>query len=215
MTYACLRESTDKQDLEKNKPAVLQLASREGIKPVHFVEEKVSGTKDWKERGLGELFDTQLQDGDFLIVPEISRIGRTAFQIHEVASVARERGITLYAIKQNLKISADKRNLTTTIMLSTFAMMAEIERDLISQRTKEALRIRKENGVRLGRKPGQKVRSKLDEYRDEILTNLRGGMSKKQIAKTYNTSTVNLYKWLKSRRLYKYSQSDYSRSEHS
>ena len=107
-----------------------------------------------------------MNDGDVLIVPELSRIARSITQIFEVIEIVKEKNIVLYSLKENF-CSSDK-SITSTVATTIFALVAQIERDLISLRTKEAMQAKKAQGLKLGRPKG-KGKSKLDNYKDEIL----------------------------------------------
>jgi DNA invertase Pin-like site-specific DNA recombinase len=191
-TIAYLRVSTTDQDIEKFKSDILSYANSRGFVPVEFVEEKVSGKVPWKERKVKEVLD-QLQEGDRLIVPELSRLGRSMLEIMEILSIAAERKIGVYSIKGDWELNG---SIQSKVVAMVFAMAAEIERDLISARTKEALRVRKAAGVQLGRPKGP-GKSKLDEYRPEIEALLKNGSTKSFIARRYGTTPANLHNWLK------------------
>lgn len=187
-----LRVSTAEQDLEKNKADIALLANEKNLGRVEWIEEKISGVKDWKKRKLGEVFAT-LKKGDAVIVSELSRLGRSTLQILEIMQQAKEKGIAVHAVKGGWSLNG---SMESKIVLTMLAMISEIERDLISERTKEGLRARKEAGVKLGRPKGP-GRSKLDQYKDEILAMLNNGSTKTFVAKKYDTSLPNLYNWLK------------------
>jgi len=189
---AYLRVSTDAQDLEKNRADILVMANAKGLGWVDFVEEKVSGTKNWKERKIKQAID-DLGQGDTLIVPELSRLGRSMLEIMEILSIAKEKGIHVHAVKGNWSLNGD---IQSKIIGMVFAMAAEIERDLISARTKEALRARKAAGVTLGRPRGP-GKSKLDNYQPEIEALLKNGATQTFIAKRYGTTPANLSNWIK------------------
>lgn len=186
-----LRVSTDDQDCEKNKAEILNLANEKKLGHVDWVEEKVSGTKNWRKRKLGEVMAT-LKAGDTIIVSELSRLGRSTLQILEVMKEAKERGIAVHAIKNGWSLNG---TMESKIVLQVLAMVSEIERDLISARTKEGLQARKAAGIKLGRPKGP-GKSKLDVYRDDIIEDLQRGVTKTRIAKRYGTSPENLYNWL-------------------
>lgn len=190
-TIAYLRVSTEEQDLEKNKHDILAFANDNKLGHVEFVEEKISGTVNWKDRKIYEVINSLGRDEN-LIVSELSRLARSTLQILEILDIARKKGINIYALKGGWKLDD---SMQSKIISTMFAMMSEIERDLISERTKEALKERKNRGVILGRPKG-KGKSKLDDYKTEILSMLNYGLSKAKIAKKYNTSTQNLYNWL-------------------
>ena len=191
-TVAYLRVSTTDQDLEKNKADILHLANDKGLGQVEWVEEHVSGRVSWRKRKLATLLD-RLQSGDTLIVSELSRLGRSMLECMEILSIASQKGVYLYAVKGNWQLDG---TIQSKIMAMAFAMAAEIERDLISQRTKEALAARKRAGKKLGRPKGT-GKSKLDKYRPEIEALMANGATQKFIAHRYNTTEANLSRWLK------------------
>lgn len=191
-TIGYLRVSTGAQELEKNKADILQLANQFDLGRVQFVEEKVSGKVPWRKRRLAELLDT-LQPQDCLIVSELSRLGRSMLECMEILSLATQRGINVYAVKGNWRLD---QSIQSKIIAMAFSMAAEIERDLISQRTKEALRYRKAQGMKLGRPKGP-GKSKLDIYRPEIEGLLANGATQRFIAKRYKTTEANLHNWLR------------------
>ena len=190
-TFAYLRVSTSEQDLEKNKSDILFFANENNLGKVHFVEEKVSGTIHWKKRALGSIIDS-LSSGGNLIVSEFSRFGRSMLECMEIITVCLEKKINLYAIKGNWRLD---NSIQSKIMAMVFSIASEIERDLISKRTAEALRARKQKGFPLGRPKGT-GKSKLDKYKEEIMALLNNGSSKIFIARRYKTSVGNLHYWL-------------------
>ena len=191
-TVAYLRVSTIDQDIEKNKADILRFANDGDMGKVHFVEEKISGTVSWKKRKIAGIIE-ELGKGDNLIVSELSRIGRSMLEIMQVLSIAMEKGIHVYAIKGNWKLDD---SIQSKVMAMMFSMVAEVERDLISKRTKEALRAKKAAGVKLGRPRGI-GKSKLDPFRPEIEGLLANGSTQKFIAKRYGTTEANLSNWMK------------------
>ena len=128
---------------------------------------------------------------------ELSRLGRSMLECMEILSIAGQKGIRLYAVKGNWQLD---NSIQSKIMAMAFSMAAEIERDLISQRTTEALRIKKAAGAVLGRPKGP-GKSKLDFYRLEIEALLKNGATQKFIAQRYHTTPANLYNWLKKHNL--------------
>ena len=193
-TKAFLRVSTLEQDTEKNKIDILQFANHMKLGNVEFIEEHASGKINYKERKLGSLLES-MNKGDVLIVPELSRIARSVTQILEVIKITKDKGIILYSLKENFNNSEE--SISATVTSTIFALVAQIERELISLRTREALHARKLAGVKLGRPKG-KGKSKLDNYREDILKMLSYGVPKTLIARQYNTSVANLYNFLKS-----------------
>ena len=191
-TYAFIRVSTLEQDTEKNKIDILQFANHMKLGNVDFTEEQCSGKISYKERKLGALLNS-MQSGDVLIVPELSRIARSITQILEVIKVTKDKGITLYSLKENFCNNED--SISATVTSTIFALVAQIERELISMRTKEALHARKIAGVKLGRPKG-KGKSKLDEHREDILKLISLQVPKTMIARQFNTSVGNLNNFL-------------------
>ena len=197
-TIGYLRVSTIDQDIEKNKADILKLANDKDLGKVSFTEETASGKISWKKRKIAGIIE-KLKDGDAIIVSELSRLGRSMLECMEILSIAGQKKINIYAVKGNWQLD---HTIQSKIIAMAFSMAAEIERDLISQRTKEALRARKAAGKPLGRPKGP-GKSKLDKYRPEIEALLTNGSTQKFIAKRYGTTEANLHNWLKKRGLKK------------
>jgi DNA invertase Pin-like site-specific DNA recombinase len=191
-TFAYLRVSKAEQDLEKNKMDILKLAHEQRLGQVQFVEEKVSGKVSWRKRQIAMVLENA-QPGDTIIVSELSRLGRSMLECIEILSIATEKGLHIYAVKGNWRLDG---SIQSKIIAMAFAIAAEIERDLISQRTTEALQARKQQGMSLGRPKGV-GKSKLDEYRTEIEALLKNGSTKTWVANKYETTVGNLRHWMK------------------
>jgi DNA invertase Pin-like site-specific DNA recombinase len=191
-TIAYLRVTTLEQDTEKNKADVLKFANDKDFGKVIFVEEKVSGAMPWRERKINAIID-DLVAGDRLIVPELSRMGRSMMEIMEILSVVKDKGIAIYDIKNKWELNG---SMQSKIMAMVFSICAEIERDLIIQRTTEGLRAARAKGKLLGRPKGP-GKSKLDAFREEIIALLKTGSTQVYLAKKYGTTQPNLYNWLK------------------
>ena len=191
-TTAYLRVSTTDQDLGKDKFDILQLANEKELGPVEWIEETVSGRVSWRKRRLADILDN-VQSGDNLIVSELSRLGRSMLECMEILSLASQKGLHIHAVKGNWQLD---NSIQSKIVAMAFSIAAEIERDLISQRTKEALAARKKDGIKLGRPRGT-GKSKLDQYRPEIEALLANGSKQRFIAKRYGTTDANLSRWLK------------------
>lgn len=191
-TVAYLRVSTYEQNIDKNKADILEFANRLDLGKVHFVEEIISGRTPWRQRQIAVVLE-ELQDSDTIVVAELSRLGRSMLECMEILALASRKGIRIYAIKGNWQLD---QTIQSKIIAMAFSMAAEIERDLISQRTTEALRFRKAQGLKLGRPKGP-GKSKLDVFRPEIEGLLANGSTQKFIAKRYHTTEANLHNWLK------------------
>lgn len=192
-TFAYLRVSTFEQNTDKNKLDILKFANDKKLGNVEFIEEQISGRSNFKDRKLGKLLDI-MKKGDILIVPELSRLARSVSQILEVIDITKQKEIKLYAIKENF--SNGEQSITATVTSTIFALVAQIERDLISLRTKEALQAKKATGTKLGRPKGR-GKSKLDKDREEILKLIELKVPKTIIAKQYSTTVANLSRYLK------------------
>jgi len=193
-TIGYLRVSTIDQDLEKNKADILFLANNKDLGKVIFVEEKVSGKVPWRKRKIAPVLE-DLNKGDNIVVSELSRLGRSMLECMEILSIATHKGINIYAVKGDWQLG---NSIQSKIIAMAFSMAAEIERDLISKRTKEALKAKKDQGIKLGRPRGP-GRSKLDKFRPEIEALLSNGSTQLFIAKRYGTTRANLNLWLKKR----------------
>ena len=191
-TIAYLRVSTADQDLEKNKADILFFANHHDLGQVNFVEEVASGRKPWRERHIANILE-QLQAGDVMIVAELSRLGRSMLECMEILALATQKHIRVYSVKGDWQLDD---SIQSKIIALVFSMAAEIERDLISKRTIEALRFKKAQGMTLGRPKGI-GKSKLDVFRPEIESLLANGATQKFIAKRYHTTEANLHHWLK------------------
>lgn len=189
---AYFRVSTQDQDIEKNKNDILRFANEKNLGKIEFVEEKVSGKVSWRKRKISNILE-ELREGDSILVSEFSRLGRSMLECMEIISLALEKKIKIYALKGNWQL---EDSMQSKIMAMVFAMAAEIEREMISRRTKEALRAKKAKGIKLGRPKGP-GKSKLDKYRPEIEALLKNGSTQKFIANRYNTTEANLCNWLK------------------
>jgi len=170
----------------------LHLANSKMLGHVQFVEEKVSGKVSWRKRKIANILDTA-QKGDNIIVSELSRLGRSMLECMEILSIATQKGVNLYAVKGDWQLN---NSIQSKIVAMAFSMAAEIERDLISKRTREALLVKKQNGMKLGRPKGV-GKSKLDAVRIEIEALLRNGATQTFITKRYTTTEANLHQWMK------------------
>jgi len=191
-TVSYLRVSTSQQDTEKNKRDIGAFANEHGFGKVEFIEETVSGHVSWKERKIKELID-ELKAGDRMILPELSRLGRNTLEIMEMLSVAKEKGISIYDVKNGWELNG---TVQSEVMAFCFSIAARIERDLLIQRTSEGRRAAMARGVRFGRPLG-KGKSKLDPHKEEIIALLKTGSRQTYISKKYGCTPATLNNWLK------------------
>jgi len=195
--YSYLRVSTIDQNTEKFKNDVLRFANDRKLGNVEFTEEKVTGKKSWKKRELYKLVE-KMNSGDVLIVPELSRLGRSLIDVLECLEVLKQKQCKCYSVKENFHLNGD--DMQSTMMSTLLALFAKIERDLISQRTKEGLQAAKERGTKLGRPVGSSS-SKLDQYHDEIVQMIKQGVGRSAIAHKFKVTPVGLWYWLKKENL--------------
>ncbi len=179
-TIAYLRASTDKQDLSHQKLEILEFARKQGLHVDEYVEITISSRKTSKQRRIDELVQ-MLNETDVLIVTELSRLGRSTAEVIAIVNALVERNIRLIMIKQNLDIH--RQDMNSKIMITLFSLFAELERDLISHRTKEALAAKKAQGQLLGKPKGTLQKSKFDNEVARIEELLGHGLSVRKIAK--------------------------------
>ncbi len=195
MIYAYVRVSTDKQTLENQEFEIKNFCAREKISIDKWEMETISGTKSFEKRKLGKLLK-RLRRGDIMICSEISRLGRNLLQIMTILNICLNKEVQVWTIKDNYRLGAD---IQSKVLAFAFGLAAEIERNLISQRTKEALARIKASGRKLGRDFGCKNRQHiLDGKEKEIMRLIEKGVSKTQIAKIMGISTRTIYNYLHS-----------------
>lgn len=196
--FAYLRVSTDNQDVKNQRFGVLDYCHSQNLTPLKFIEDTASGTTSWKERLIGNLLKNG-EAGDVIIVAEVSRLGRTILQVLEILEVAAQKGISVHIAKNRMVMNG---SMQSTITATILGLVAQIEREFISSRTKEALQKRKNDGMALGRPKGESDTLKLDTFRDQITGYLKKGINKRAIAKLIECSPSTLYLWLKRRRIH-------------
>lgn len=150
MNFAYIRVSSDKQTTENQRYEIEQYAQRKRIEIDEWLEETISGIKQIEKRKLNELLKKMRKD-DTLIVSELSRLGRNLMQIMSILHDCMKTDIKVFAIKENYELG---NNISSKVLAFAFGLSAEIERNLISQRTKEALNRKRAEGVILGRPKG-------------------------------------------------------------
>ena len=199
-TVAYIRVSTSSQDLENQRLAILSYAQREKIIIDSFQEIVISSRKRDQKDHFDIVINT-LNAGDTLIVSELSRIGRSLGTIVEQVNKLLAKKVNFICIKQGLKLLDGKQDLQSKVIIATFGIFAEVERDLISERTKEGLVNARANGKIIGRPKGKIGKSKLDGKEQEIKGYLDKKVSKASIAKILGVSANNLQHYLRTRNL--------------
>lgn len=194
MIYAYIRVSTEKQYVDNQFLEISDFAKKENLKIDKYISEEVSGTKNYNDRSLGKLLK-KCQKGDILICSEISRLGRSLFMIMDVLSICLNKGTMVWTIKEQYRLGDD---LSSKVLAFAFALSSEIERKLISDRTKEGLKRVRMQGKKLGRPAGSKNKHyKLDNKKDIILKEIHNGTKRKTIAKKLNVHPNTLLLFIK------------------
>jgi DNA invertase Pin-like site-specific DNA recombinase len=198
-TIAYLRVSKDSQDVRNQRLAMLEFAQQEKLEISEFMELSMSSRRSSKERQI-DLLLTQLVSGDTLIVSELSRMGRSVGEIITTVDTLVKQRIRLMAIKEGIRLDG-KQDLQSKVMVTLFGLFAEIERALISMRTKEGLAAARASGTRLGRPKGKLGQSKLTGREDEIQRLLHLKVSQASIAKITGVDRSTLHHFIRSRQL--------------
>lgn len=192
MIYAYIRVSTDRQTVENQRFEIEKFCLKSNLKVNEWIEETISGTKEIHKRELGNLI-CKLKKNDILICSELSRLGRSLFMIMDILNQCMNKEIQLWTIKDHYRLGSD---ISSKVLAFAFSLSAEIERNLISQRTKEALARAMSEGKHIGRPKGSKNKStKLSAYKDEIIRYLDEGVSKNSIAKIYGVHRFTVYRF--------------------
>lgn len=193
MIYGYIRVSTDRQTVENQRFEIEQFRQREGYRIGGWIEETISGRKDYSKRELGALLDV-VEAGDIIICTELSRLGRSFFMIMEILNICMTRGCQVFAIKEGYRLGDD---IQSKVLAFAFGISAEIERNLISQRTTEALARKKREGVRLGRPKGSTNKHHIMDGKAEQATRLlASGHSITEVASVCSVTRKTLYQYL-------------------
>jgi DNA invertase Pin-like site-specific DNA recombinase len=198
-TFAYIRISTGSQDLDGQRLAILDYAHRQGLTIDTFVEARVSSRRATVKRGLDTVLE-QLHPGDLILVSELSRLGRSVGQIIQLVDRLMKQRVQLVAIKEHIQLNGTQ-DIQTKVMVTMFGLFAEIERDLIAERTKEGLAAARAKGRLPGRPKGVLGTSKLTGREAEIQSFLAKTVSKASIAKILGVSRSTLQHFIQSRRL--------------
>lgn len=194
MIYGYIRVSSDKQTVENQRFEINNFCSKNELHIDGWIEETISGTRNYNKRELGKLLKRVKKD-DLIICAELSRLGRSLFMIMEILNICMTKECKVWTIKDNYRLGED---IQSKVLAFAFGLSAEIERDLISQRTKEALARKKAEGAKLGRAEGSKNNQhKLDRCREKIQSMLNKGIKKTQMAKKLKVHRCTLYRYMK------------------
>lgn len=189
MVYGYIRVSTDRQTVKNQKYAI-----QSKYKVGKWINETISSRIPLNKRLLSKLLN-DANKGDIIVVSELSRLGRSVGEIIQIMDICKNKEVIMYAIKENFELSD---NINSKVIYCIITLLAEIERDLISQRTKEALLRLKSQGVKLGRPKGAKSKCKLNKHKKEIIKMYNNGVSAWAIADHFKVSQMTVYSFLRS-----------------
>lgn len=193
MIYGYLRVSTDEQDAKNQAVGIKTKAEQLGLTISEWIEDNgVSGTKEPEERKLGIILQ-KMEKGDIIIASELSRLGRKTFMVMRILELCMKHEVKVYTVKDGYELGD---NIQSKVLAFAFGLAAEIERDMISQRTKEALARKRAEGIVLGRPKGSKTKTnKLSNHKQQIISLLKKGFSQNSIARTLGVHrhTINIF----------------------
>lgn len=196
MIYGYLRVSSDEQDVNSQKQGVVKFAEARKWKIDEYItDEGVSGGKDPDKRNLGPLLK-KLQKDDIVIAAEISRLGRDLYMVMDILHFCMKTGCKIYTVKDNFALDD---NIQSKVLAFAFGLAAEIERQMIRQRTKEGLRLRMKLGVLLGRPVGGKTDPDVmcpPEQKEKIIEQFTWGVPERRLADNFNIDRNTLARWL-------------------
>lgn len=193
MVYGYIRVSTDRQTVENQRYEIDQFCQREHLTIDGWIEETISGMKNYDKRQLGVLLK-RIKKDDLIICAELSRLGRSLFMIMEILNICMNKECRVWTIKDNYRLGDD---IQSKVLAFAFGLTAEIERNLISQRTKEALARLRSEGKRMGRPKGSlNKKLKLSDKREYIQNALVRGVPKTRIARRLHVNRNTLYEYL-------------------
>jgi DNA invertase Pin-like site-specific DNA recombinase len=195
MNYGYIRVSTDRQNVENQRFEIENFCNDKGIVIDKWVEEVISATKKLESRKFGALLK-KMTKGDQLVVTEISRLGRNLMQIMSILHDCMEKDLQVFTIKEKYELG---NNINSKVLAFAFGLSAEIERNLISQRTKEALARKKAEGIVLGRPVGSKSKKlKLSGKEKQIQKLLKKKVSKSAIGRILSVHRLTVSSFIKS-----------------
>ena len=194
MVYGYVRVSTERQTVDNQRFEIEKFCSKNDMAVDSWIEETISGIRLPEKRLLGSLL-AGVKTGDIIICSELSRLGRNMFMIMSILNLLMQNGVQIWTIKDNFQLGD---SMQAKVLAFAFGLIAEIERELISQRTREALSRKKAEGVVLGRPIGRKsTRLKLTGYEAEIKSMLDRGISKSAIARKFGVSRKTVITFVK------------------
>ncbi len=195
MIYGYIRVSSDKQTVENQRFEIMRFCEAQSISVNGWIEETISGVKNYNKRQLGVLLK-KVQKDDIIICSELSRLGRNLFMIMEILNICMNKECRVWTIKDNYRLGDD---IQSKVLAFAFGLSAEIERNLISQRTKESLARLKAEGRKLGRERGKRnirPNAKCEAKHDYIVRQYLRGVSIPDIARKIKVARGTLYRYM-------------------
>ncbi len=183
-TIAYIRTSLNTQDVKTQRHEILEYGHRQGVHVDDFIEVTMSSRRSSRQRRIEELQE-RLHSGDTLFVTELSRLGRSTGEVILLINQLVAYGVIIVIIKQNLRLGEGIQDMTSKVMVTFLALFAEIERDFISVRTKEALATKKAQGVVLGKPKGTIQASMYDKDRERIQELLLLGIPQTRVVENH------------------------------
>lgn len=202
MVYGYIRVSTDRQTVENQRYEIKNFCKKNDMKIDGWIsDEGISGTKDPEKRELGKLL-TKVKSGDYILCSELSRLGRSLMMIMAILNECSKKKVNIWTIKDNYRLDND---ISSAVIAFAYGLSAQIERQLISQRTKEALARKKAEGVFIGRPKGSLSKKvKLTGNEDKIRKYIKQGMSQREISLKLKVSKGTVNRFIKREKLHKY-----------
>jgi DNA invertase Pin-like site-specific DNA recombinase len=200
MIYGYIRVSTDKQTTENQRFEILKYASEKQLHVDRWIEETISATKKLSDRKLGALIERMRED-DILIVTELSRLGRSILEVMSILHTLMEKDVKVFTTKERYELG---NNISSKVLAFAFSLSAEIERSMISSRTKEALARKKSEGMRLGRPKGKLSSvTKLTGKDDLIREYLEKNIPQSVMARLLGVTRLTVRHYIRTRKLEK------------
>ena len=206
MVYGYIRVSTDRQTVENQRYEIKNFCKKNDMKIDGWIsDEGISGTKDPEKRELGKLLE-KAKAGDYILCSELSRLGRSLMMIMAILNECTKKKVNIWTIKDNYRLDND---ISSAVKAFAYGLTAQIERQLISQRTKEALARKKAEGIFIGRPKGSLSKKvKLTGKEKDILKYIKQGMSQREISEKLGVSKGTVNRFIRREKLHNYKENN-------
>nr|WP_314992071.1 master DNA invertase Mpi family serine-type recombinase [uncultured Capnocytophaga sp.] len=206
MVYGYIRVSTDRQTVENQRYEIKNFCKKNDMKIDGWIsDEGISGTKDPEKRELGKLLE-KAKAGDYILCSELSRLGRSLMMIMAILNECTKKKVNIWTIKDNYRLDND---ISSAVIAFAYGLSAQIERQLISQRTKEALARKKAEGIFIGRPKGSLSKKvKLSGKEKDILKYIKQGMSQREISEKLGVSKGTVNRFIRREKLHNYKENN-------